>query len=227
MPVPPDLHAWAAELAAARPRLRSLLRAFQDKRKNGAPWEQLVDALRRHVPEIWGRLDRKEKLRFLRHLRNLWNLHLHRSCRRSMQAVARLREAGRLEQIAARVVGIERRPEAGDSAVRLLLDGAAPTLDADVAINGTGLFSDITLTDSPLIAQIIAERLAVPDEFRLGLRVNAAGQLLSADGEVQPYLFTIGTLRRGAELESTAVPEIRRQVRRMVEEVVRLLAGDP
>jgi hypothetical protein len=36
-------------------------------------------------------------------------------------------------------------------------------------------------------------------------------------------LFTVGTLRRGEELECTAVPEIRRQVAGMVEELIRVV----
>ncbi len=227
LPVPPELHTWAAELAAERPRLRALLHAFQRRRKAGCGWEQLVDALRRHAPSIWSRLSPDDKRRFLRHLRMPWNLHLHRSCHRSMEVVKRLEETGRLHLVAARVTGAERCAGAAGPAVRLRLQhGPAPALDADLAVNGTGLFCDILRTESPLVAQLIAGRLATPDEFHLGLKVNGAGQLISADGLEQPGLFTVGTLRRGAELECTAVPEIRRQVRVMAEELIRLLAGD-
>jgi len=225
IPVPPELHEWAAELAASRQGLRPVLRAFQHKRKSGIGWEHLVDALRRHSPLIWSSFDLHDKRQFLRHFRTLWNIHLHRSCHASMQVVTSLKETGRLRQIAARVVDVEKRTGAGDSAVRLVLQSdALPALDVDRAINGTGLFSDILRTDSPLVAQLIRNRLVLPDEFRLGFKVNENGQLLSANGVVQPDLFTVGALRRGEELESTAVPEIRRQVRVMVEEIVRIMA---
>jgi uncharacterized NAD(P)/FAD-binding protein YdhS len=224
LPVPEELREWAAELAAGRPKLRSVLRAFQQKRKSGIDWQHLVDSFRRHSPAIWGSFDRLDKRRFLRHFRNLWNTHLHRSCNKSMQVVLRLMDTGRLDQIAARVTGVQKLDGGMDSAVRLLLSGKPSTLDADLAVNGTGLFSDIRVTDSPLIAQLIQDRLVRPDEFHLGLNANRTGQLLSSDGDVQQNLYTIGTLRRGEELESTAVPEIRRQVRKMVEEIVRMTA---
>jgi uncharacterized NAD(P)/FAD-binding protein YdhS len=225
LPLPGELRDWAAELAAARPRLGPLLRAFQQKRKSGVDWQHLVDSFRRHSPAIWSAFDLRDKRLFLRHFRNLWNSHLHRSCHKSMQVVSHLSSTGRLEQVATRVTAVERLAGSGDSAVRLLLQsGAIPALDADLAVNGTGLFSDILATDSPLVAQLIEDRLARPDEFRLGLKVNGTGQLLSAEGGFQPDLFTIGTLRRGAELESTAVPEIRRQVRGMVAEIIRMMA---
>ena len=228
LPIPNELREWAAELAAARPRLRQLLRAFQYKRKSGVPWEQLVDSFRRHSPAIWGSFDLRDKQQFLRRLRNLWSIHLHRSCSASILVVTRLKASGRLAQIAARVTAVERREGSGDSAVRLRLrPETLPALDADLAINGTGLYSDILNTDSPLVAQLIRDRLACPDEFHLGFRVNGTGQLLAADGVAQPGLFTIGTLRRGEELESTAVPEIRRQVRGMVEEIIMNMAENP
>lgn len=221
LPVPAELHEWAAGLASAAPRLRSVLQAFQFKRKSGIRWELLVDALRRHSPAIWSGFSLRDKQRFLCRVRTLWNIHLHRSSHASMQVIAKLKDTGRLEQIAARVTGVIKQEQRHDSAVRLLLQNEAlSTLDADLAVNGTGLFSNILHTDSQLVAQLIESRQAQPDEFQLGLKVNEKGQIVSADGIIRHNMFAIGTLRRGAELESTAVPEIRRQVRNMVEEIV-------
>jgi uncharacterized NAD(P)/FAD-binding protein YdhS len=221
VPIPPALREWAAEVAASRPGLRSVLRAFQQRRRSGVDWEHLVDSFRRHSPALWGGFQLKEKRRFLKHMRKLWNIHLHRTCRTSMDMVTRLKESGRLEQIAARVVEVERLEGGGETAVRLVLRAEhVSTLDADMGINGTGLFSDILRTDSPLVEQLLADGLVQPDDFRLGLKVRGGGHLVAADGAVHPGLFTVGTLRRGEELESTAVPEIRRQVKDMVEEIV-------
>jgi uncharacterized NAD(P)/FAD-binding protein YdhS len=222
IPLPPELRNWAEELTAGRPGLRQLLRAFQLKRKSGIDWQFLVDSLRRHSPVIWSGFDLRDKRRFLRHFRTLWNTHLHRSCHRNMQVVSRLLDSGRLEQVAARVTGVEKLNGKGACAVRLLLKSAtAMTLDVDMAFNGTGLFSDILRTDSPLVSQLIRDGLVQPDELRLGLKINETGQLFMADGTLHKSMFAIGTLRRGEELECTAVPEIRRQVSRMVEEIIR------
>lgn len=223
-PVSPELRQWAAELASSRPNLRMALREFQRKRKSGVPWECLVDSLRRHSPFIWSNFTVRDQKRFLRNFRNLWNAHLHRTCRKSMEVISQLKACGRLIQISARVTGVEKREQDGDRAVRLSLKcGPLAALDVDMAINATGLFSDILRTDSALVPQLIEARLAQPDEFRLGFKINESGQLLSADSIVQPGLFTIGALRRGRELESTAVPEIRRQVRDMIEKIISMM----
>lgn len=222
--VPDELRQWAADLVASRPRLRHVLRAFQQKRKSGFHWQPLVDALRRVAPDIWRGFVPQDKKKFLCRLRALWNTHLHRSCQRSIQTVMQLRDSGRLEQIYSRVVAVEKRDGRSDSAVRLVLQpGKVATVDVDAAVNGMGLFSNILQTDSQLVAQLLEDGLVQPDAFRLGLRANSLGQLISANGTFQPLLFTVGTLRRGEELECTAVPEIRRQVAGMVEEIVRVL----
>jgi uncharacterized NAD(P)/FAD-binding protein YdhS len=219
-PVPTDLREWAAELAAGNAGLRSLLREFRLKRKSGGDWEHLVDALRKHAPSIWKRLDSRDRRRFLCRFRNIWNTHLHRSCMKSMAIISALKESGRLVHISARVIGAEEIRHDGIRMVRLLFNpGKVPSLDVDMAVNGTGLFSDILRTESRLVAQLISHGVAVPDEFRLGFKVAGTGQLVSADGCIHPGLFTIGTLRRGEELECTAVPEIRRQVKDLAEKI--------
>jgi uncharacterized NAD(P)/FAD-binding protein YdhS len=224
LPVPPELREWAAQLAASRPKLRQALRAFQLKRKSGVHWEPLVDALRSVAPDIWRSFDAADKRLFLRHLRTFWNTHLHRSCERSIQVVTRLMDAGRLEQIPARVIAVEKREGRCDSAVRLVLrSGTVSSLDVDAAVDGMGLFSNIRKTDSALVAQLLDDGLVMPDEFCLGLRVNGVGHVLSSDGTVRADMFTVGTLRRGEELECTAVPEIRKQVAVMEKEIVRMM----
>jgi uncharacterized NAD(P)/FAD-binding protein YdhS len=221
LPVPTEVRRWAEELAASRPRLIQALRSFQLQRKSGFHWEHLVDALRGPASEIWSGLDSSDKRHFITRLRGLWNIHLHRSCQRSIRVVNRLKEIGRLEQSTARVISVERREGSGKTAVRLLLQSdAMPALEADAAVNATGLYSDIRKTDSVLVAQLLEGGVAQPDELCLGLRVHRTGRLLSPDGSVWPDLFAVGTLRRGEELECTAVPEIRKQVAGIVAEIV-------
>jgi uncharacterized NAD(P)/FAD-binding protein YdhS len=45
--------------------------------------------------------------------------------------------------------------------------------------------------------------------------VDPAGRLVAADGAVHRWLWVIGPLRRGGLWETTAVPEIRAQARRL------------
>jgi uncharacterized NAD(P)/FAD-binding protein YdhS len=47
----------------------------------------------------------------------------------------------------------------------------------------------------------------------LGLDIDPAGRLISADGRAHQGRWLIGPLRRGVRWETTAVPEIRTQAR--------------
>jgi uncharacterized NAD(P)/FAD-binding protein YdhS len=52
-----------------------------------------------------------------------------------------------------------------------------------------------------------------PHALGIGLAVDDPGRAIGADGTVDPHLWTIGSLRRGADWESTAVPDLRVQAR--------------
>jgi uncharacterized NAD(P)/FAD-binding protein YdhS len=49
------------------------------------------------------------------------------------------------------------------------------------------------------------------DDLALGLETTPDGNAIDAHGQVAPDLFVVGTLRKPAHWESTAVPELRSQ----------------
>jgi uncharacterized NAD(P)/FAD-binding protein YdhS len=65
--------------------------------------------------------------------------------------------------------------------------------------------------DNPLMASLLAAQLAQPDPTGLGLVTDARGRVTQPDGTSSDRLFAVGALRRAAEWESTAVPDIARQ----------------
>lgn len=99
--------------------------------------------------------------------------------------------------------------EAADSLTIHLRDGR--TLHAGTVINCTGPEEDVRRLDDPLITALLASRLATPDPTGLGFRVTPTGRLHPAPGHPPSPLWTLGSLRRGALLESTAIPELRTQ----------------
>ena len=58
--------------------LSYLMRWLRAEVRAGAPWGDLVDALRPHVPQVWGSLPLEARRRFLRHARPWWDSHRHR-----------------------------------------------------------------------------------------------------------------------------------------------------
>jgi uncharacterized NAD(P)/FAD-binding protein YdhS len=73
---------------------------------------------------------------------------------------------------------------------------------------------------APAVARDLLDAgLARPGPHRLGLDVDPDGRVVGADGSVHPRLWVLGPLRRGVLWETTAVPEIRTQARRLAADV--------
>lgn len=72
----------------------------------------------------------------------------------------------------------------------------------------------------PLTRQMAAIGLVRRHPNGVGLAVDADGHPLGIAG-ASPCLHAVGFVRRGEELESTAVPEIRIQAERLADRLVR------
>ena len=89
-------------------------------------------------------------------------------------------------------------------------------------INCTGPTTDLATVSDPLISQLRESGTTRPDELGLGLDTDPRGALVRADGAVSERLFLLGSLRKGALWESTAVPELRVQAEELAIRLVGL-----
>jgi uncharacterized NAD(P)/FAD-binding protein YdhS len=87
-------------------------------------------------------------------------------------------------------------------------------------INCTAPETDCRRLGDPLISNLLARGMVRPDPLFLGLDVSADGALIDQDGTTSDSLYALGPARKGSLWESTAVPEIREQARRLVEHLV-------
>jgi uncharacterized NAD(P)/FAD-binding protein YdhS len=71
--------------------------------ENTTAWQDIVDALRPHVPELWQRLPLPDKRLFLSHVARYWEVHRHRVPPGTARRIAALRATGRLRVLAGRV----------------------------------------------------------------------------------------------------------------------------
>ncbi|MFC3712380.1 FAD/NAD(P)-binding protein [Sphingoaurantiacus capsulatus] len=185
----------------------ALLRAVRS-RAEAIGWRGAVDELRPFTQELWRRAPEADRARFLRHLRPWWDVHRHRLAPEVAARVEALVASGRLEIHAGKPVA----SEAG--AVRWRPRGSEPVERIEVSrvINCTGPAGEAARAADPLLRQLLADGLARPDAFNLGLDVDADSRLVGADGTPQRRLYALGPVTRGAHWEITAVPDIRAQV---------------
>ncbi|ROO90798.1 putative NAD(P)/FAD-binding protein YdhS [Actinocorallia herbida] len=175
--------------------------------RNDGEWRGVVDGLRPHVPEMWGRLSLPEKQRFLTFFARGWEVRRHRIPPVSVARIDDLRSTGRLRV----VKGFLDDVTAGrDSlAVAVATDGLRREFEVGWVVNSTGPAAD-PRTD-PLLRDLIDAGTIAADPLGLGLSADGCGCLLGPEGEPRPGLFTLGPTLRGLRYETTAVPEIRAQ----------------
>jgi len=190
-------------------------------------WEEIMDALRPHVPRLWQRLPVADRQVFLRHVARYWEVHRHRMPPETARRVSALLGTGRLSVHAGRV----REVTAESRVLRVRIEyGTGPAAgtraehEAGWLINATGPDGDITRTRDPLLRDLFDHGLARPDRLRLGLDATASGAILDTAGRPSGTLFTLGPPLRGLWYETTAIPEIRTQAAALA---LRLTAAVP
>ncbi|GAA3915880.1 FAD/NAD(P)-binding protein [Actinoplanes auranticolor] len=177
--------------------LRDVVRAVRAAAGEAGDWRPVVDGLRPLLDQLWTALTPGEQDAFLRHLARPWECHRHRMAPEVAARVVELRAAGLLE---IRSGGVAAWPGLADFAA--VVNCAGPG-----RLPGAG---------GPLVGGLLAAGLARVGPHGLGLDIDEAGRLVGADGRAHDRLWVIGPLRRGARWETTAVPEIRAQARRLV-----------
>jgi uncharacterized NAD(P)/FAD-binding protein YdhS len=186
----------------------------QQGRANGAydtGWRRVIEALRPDTPLLWQSLSETERRRFLRHLRPFWEVHRHRMAPQVGDRIESLLSAGRLLVVAARISRVTSDPTDAIVEIRMRRTGAAARLKVARVINCTGAETNYRRLKARLWVNLLASGVVDSGPLDMGLRTSDDGELISADGQVWPDLFTLGPSRIGQLWETTAIPEIRTQ----------------
>ncbi|MFO1494204.1 MAG: FAD/NAD(P)-binding protein [Lysobacterales bacterium] len=195
--------------AASYPRVSALMRQLRQPRQPGEDWRLRVDSLRARCAERWQRWPCAERRRFLRHARWLWDVARHRMAPEVADALAALRQAGRLVLHAGRLRAVTLEDDA--LSLRWQPRGHADAVDvrADWVLQATGLNTGVARASDPLLRSLLDQGLARADDLDLGLATDAAQRLLGADGRPHQDAYVLGALARGSRFECIAMPEIR------------------
>ncbi len=191
--------------------LRWIRHHAQLAEQEGSNWRAVIDSLRPHTASIWRGWNQAQRESFLRHARNLWDIHRHRMSPEVSDQLSTLLEDRTLVIHRGRLVSVAQN---GYNAIVAWEDTNTDelhTLNVARIINCTGPSRDYTDIQSPLLAGLCAAGLIIPDALRLGFETDLEGRLISANGLPVQGLFTLGPIRIPALWESIAIPEIRNQ----------------
>jgi uncharacterized NAD(P)/FAD-binding protein YdhS len=196
------------------PSVRGLVRALRRDAAVAEDWRQTVDGVRPITVATWRALAMDERRRALRHVFRRWEVRRHRMAPEVAAVVEQQHRTGRLTMVRGRVLGVE--AAAGELHVLVDADGTHRfAVDAVIACIGP---SADPLHD-PLLASALVDGVVARHPLGLGLDVDDVGRARRPDGTVHPHLWTTGSLRKGAEWESTAVPELRVHARDLAEAI--------
>ncbi len=231
---PPDPLALPPALLDGPPTAHHLMGAvrawIRDLAAAGIDWRDAFVALRPVTAALWHRLDTRERARFLRHLRPLWEVHRHRAAPRPAALLGRMIQDGELEPVAGRLLAIAGATDGASGgglevAVRRRGQAAAGTLSVGAVVNCTGPCTDVRTLDEPLVRALRTQGILRPDALGLGAEVDAAGALVDSTGLPSRVFAVIGPLLRARDWEATAVPELRVYAERVARRIADELAG--
>lgn len=189
-------------------------------------WRAVIDSLRPFTQELWQGLSGVERCRFLRHVRSYWDAHRHRIAPQVGEKLSQLIENGQLLFHKGHLQGFQE----ASSSVRVKIQKRHTLehefVEADWVFNCTGPQTDYTRLQHPLVVSLLEQGLIHPDPLFLGIETNQDGNVLDAQGQVSPFLFTLGPPQRGRLWETTAVPEIRIQAATLARELAKVELGE-
>jgi len=210
--VAPGNTTWEREdFASLRALLKALRLEVHRAEASGGDWRAVVDSLRPHANRLWQGLSAADQRRFFRHLRPYWEAHRHRMAPQVAKVIEGLAQQGRLRLHAGRVKVLFWDEEGADVEIKLRGRFGRVVLRVNRVINCTAPESDYRMLTHPLWRNLFARGIAVAGLIGLGLRTGPEGQLVNAEGEPSPSVFTLGVTRIGTLFETTSVEEIRAQ----------------
>lgn len=208
------------ETARLLPLFRWLRERIRRSAAEGRDWRATVDGLRPHAQALWARLDAAEQRRFLRHCASLWNAHRYRMPKATAERIRRACASGRLTIVKGRVVAVDVSGKGVQTTVAQTgASGASRILAHDVVIDCRDVRADIGRTGNLLLRNLLASRRARSDRLGLGLDVTSDMELISPAGCASDRVYALGPLTTGAFWESSAIPGIRVQARRLARRI--------
>jgi uncharacterized NAD(P)/FAD-binding protein YdhS len=177
----------------------------------GFDWRAVIDSLRPHTARIWQSWTPFQRGTFLRHARNLWDIHRHRIAPQVSDQLGILVEDRDLIIHRGKLLSAIPDGEHTKITWKETNTGDSYVLSVARIINCTGPVRDYAQMDSPLIDSLRSSGWLTPDALKLGIETDPDGRLLGCNGKPVDRLYTLGPTRIPSLWESIAIPEIRNQ----------------
>ncbi len=177
----------------------------------GGDARDVVDAMRPHTQAIWKGFSDGDRRRALRAYTRVWAINRNRMAPAAWEWIEQLRARGSLAIVAGAPVAVAADGEGLTVTVRRRGAAADEVMRFDAAVNCVGPADSPFGAGDQLYDRLLERGVARPDPLGLGLDTGDGGAVRDAQGTPQPWLRTLGWMRRGELWESVAIAELRDQ----------------
>ena len=181
--------------------------------KYGQSIYPVIDSLRPKIQTLWQSFTMDEKYQFLKKLSAFWDRVRHRLPTQMHNIIEQMRTDEKLVTHKGSVISAKTK---GDKIEVLINNGGIlRQLTVQRIINCTGPETNITRSANELLSTLAQKGTICPGPFNLGINTDPDGCIISADGLRKPNIFVVGGNLKGILWESTAVPELRHQAKKI------------
>lgn len=156
-------------------------------------------------------------------MRSYWDIHRHRISPDIAQIITKLRDSQQLMLLGGEIQSFQEEINKVQVTIRPRHSTQTQDIQVHHVVNCTGSERLTSQWQNPLLKNMITSGLAKPDALQLGLEVTENGALVNRAGEQSSILYTLGPLQKGCLWETTAVPEIRQQAKKLALELLNTL----
>jgi uncharacterized NAD(P)/FAD-binding protein YdhS len=213
VPVP---YEWVAdhELPRSVLRLTRQMRAqIAAAAEKNLPWQAVFDDVRANGQNLWRNFNAAERRRLLRHLRVFWDAHRYRIAPQIEKILQDKQQDGSLRVLAASLISATRRNDKIDIVLqpRRRAGEGVERISVNHVVITTGPAHGTVVSETPVLASLARQGLLQADEFGLGVKVDADGHVINADGASEPTLLVVGPLARAQYGELMGLPQVAAQ----------------
>jgi uncharacterized NAD(P)/FAD-binding protein YdhS len=189
--------------------------------ESNLPWQAVFDEVRANGQILWRNFNTVERRRFLRHLRVFWDAHRYRIAPQIEKVLEDKQRDGSLRVLAASLISAARRNNVIDITLRPRRPRGAATerISAGHVVITTGPAHGTVVSANPVLASLAQQGLLKADAFGLGVKVDAYGQAINANGISEPTLLVAGPLAREQYGELMGMPQVAAQPNAVAEHV--------
>ena len=206
------------------PRLLDTIKVFRKWveffKAEGKPEFLAADKFRPITQLIWRGWTLNEKKYFLRFLKTPWNVTRHRIADEVLQTLDNAMKEGKLIYAPGKINSIT----ANENNLSIQVSRNKNNVQlfrTTHLFNCTGPKDSYKNSTNPFIRSLINSGVATHDDLDMGLKVADNYAVINAEGKISDSIFTTGVVIKGSYWESFAVPDLRKQVKEVSENVVK------